>query len=116
MASNNAGSAIATNNAGGNPPACSDTVPGDVPNFVVTVKPEGMLLEWAIVPGANSIHIRYGLTNGEWIYGALNIPNTGNYLVQGLVPNHAYWYEIAGVNKCAVGAWSKAVDPIYTGK
>ena len=97
------------------PGVCSNSLPGDVPNFIVVPAPNGLELEWAIIPNAQYVDIRYGFTVGNWIYGAVypqfQIANNGNYTVTGLQPDTSYNFEIAGVNGCAVGNWSNPYDP-----
>lgn len=98
---------------------CGDTKPGDVPNFIVKDAPTGLELNWALIPGADYIDIRFGYANsGIWSFGAIgnangeiSIPNNGHYTVEGLTPNTAYDFEIAGGHGCALGNWSIKVDP-----
>lgn len=110
-----AGNSGTTSSSTGNPGTftCTETPPNDVANFVVVNNPLGLELEWAIVQNADHVDLRYGLHDGDWQYGALNLPNTGNYIVENLTPHTPYFFQIAGVKGCTIGNWSATYDPVW---
>jgi len=102
-----------TNNASS--PECHDTVPGEVANLNVDSGVIGdgkVIVQWSLPTNADKVHIRYSENDGDWRYGALDVPNTGSYEIGGLTNNTHYWFQAAGVNGCAVGPWSRSFDPL----
>lgn len=95
---------------------CGDVPPAKVANFIVVTDPLGLKLEWSLFLDAQTVDIRFGLHDGQWIYGQLGLANDGHYVVQGLQPNTPYFFQIAGQNGCAIGTWSDTVDPQWQGK
>ena len=98
-------------------PTCSDSVPGKVANiFVATGTPNDGKLEvkWlSDEPKGNKAHIRYTEGNGEnWQHALLNTDNDGNEVIGELKNGVHYNFQVAQVNGCAVGPWSKTYDPL----
>jgi len=96
-------------------PMCQDPVPGNVPNmFVLGGVPNDncVTVRWWPPEGADKVHIRYSEVDGEWRYGLNDTPNDGEEEICGLKNGVHYFFQVAGVNGCAVGPWSSSFDPL----
>lgn len=97
------------------PGTCSDKVPGSVANInVLTGTPNDGKVEvqWSLPEGASQVHIRYGKYSDEgYPHALLNTPNDGNEVIGELTNGTNYKFQVAGVNGCAVGNYSKMFDP-----
>lgn len=97
-------------------PVCSDSVPGEVANiFVDTGTPNDGKLEVRWLPKepkGSKAHIRYSEVDGEWKYSLLNTDNDGVEEIGSLVNGTHYWFQVAQVNGCAVGPYSRSFDPL----
>jgi hypothetical protein len=70
-----------------------------------------LVLHWGTNPSYGSAHIAYGENKGEWRYAVLNVANNGSFTIGELKPHQTYWFQVAYVNGCAVGNYSRPVDP-----
>lgn len=95
-------------------PECTDRKPDTIAwaTYIPTDTKGEQKIQWANEIGAETVNIRYRLDGEDWKYGAVGLPNTGNYIVKSLKSGKSYWYQIAGVHGCAAGDWSKEFDPI----
>lgn len=100
----------------GEPGVCSDRIPADVANInVLTGTPNDGKVEvqWSLPEGANQVHIRFGKYSDEgYPHALLNTPNDGNEIIGELTNGTNYKFQVAGVNGCSVGSWSKMFDPL----
>lgn len=80
--------------------------------FVKTTGNKGELeVQWALPANADEAHIEYGLEKNA-THALLNTPNDGNEVIKGLKSGEHYWFRVAGVRDCGVGAFSDWFDPI----
>lgn len=96
-------------------PMCNDVPPKEVANvYVWGGEPNDGCVEvrWIPAEGGSQAHIRYSEELGNWRYALLNTLNDGNEPICSLNNGVHYWFQVAGVNGCAVGEWSKAFDPL----
>ena len=67
------------------------------------VSPTSVSINWGPYQGENSFNIRYGLSNGDWLYST-NV--TGfNTVINDLPANQPIWIQIATRNNCAIGTY-----------
>lgn len=95
------------------PGVCSISDIGNVANiYVVTTGEKGELeVQWSLPSNANQVHIEYGLEQYAQ-HSLLNTANDGNEVIRGLKSGEHYWFRVAGVRDCGVGAYSSWFDPI----
>lgn len=97
-------------------PVCTDGKPGGVANiFVDQGKPNDGKLEVRWLPEepkGNKAHIRYSEVDGDWRYALLNTDNDGVESIGELQNGVHYWFQVAQVNGCAVGDYSRSFDPL----
>ena len=97
-------------------PVCGDSVPANVANIFVDsgVLNDGKLeVRWLpSEPKGNKAHIRYSEVDGQWRYALLNTDNDGHEEIGGLTNGTHYWFQVAQVNGCAVGNYSRSFDPL----
>lgn len=66
-----------------------------------------MFLSWGPYSGTDTFNIRYGPTNGNWLY---NYNFTGfSTTINDLPENQPFWFQVAARNNCAVGTYGTAV-------
>jgi hypothetical protein len=96
-------------------PTCGDSKPGEVANIYVDagVANDGKLeVRWLPKePVGSKAHIRYSEVDGEWRYSLLNTDNDGHEEIGELQNGTHYWFQVAQVNGCAVGDYSRSFDP-----
>lgn len=98
-------------------PVCNDTVPASAPFLsVITAGSNSMDLDWTSVTPATHYMIRYGLSSGNYIYGAPNVGNITGFLVEQLSGGTTYYFQVAGVNGCMPGPWSNEATITPTGQ
>ena len=98
-------------------PVCEDSTPGGVANIYVdrgTPNDSCLEIRWLNdEPVADNAHIMYTDGNpGDWRFALLDTENDGVEEICGLQNGTHYWFTVAQVNGCAVGAWSDAYDPL----
>ncbi len=96
------------------PTQCADSVPHETANiFVDSGVPNDNKLEvrWLPAEGASRAHIVYAEYGQPWSYALLDTENDGHEVIGGLKNGQNYYFQVAGVNGCAVGPWSTAFDP-----
>lgn len=95
-------------------PSCDAEKPGDIAwaTYIPTDEKGAQEIRWTLPTNADKVNIRYSEVDGDWRYGAIGLPNTGNYIVRGLKSGQSYYYQIAGLNGCRGGNWSQSFDPI----
>lgn len=101
---------------GASAPTCSDSKPGKVANIYVDPgKPNDGKLEVRWLPEepkASKAHIRYSEVDGDWRYAKLDTENDGVEEIGDLKNGVHYWFQVAQVNGCAVGDYSRSFDPV----
>lgn len=95
-------------------PSCDKEKPSQVvlyePNHPLLPKATGageVRLNWLKAERANKYTVGFGLSAGNYIYGATNIADTNNYTVSHLNPGTRYYFAVKGVNDCMPGDWSR---------
>ena len=97
-------------------PVCGATVPTNTPYLSVSsAGPNSMSLVWTTVSPMTHYMIRYGLAPGNYIYGASNVGNITEFLVEQLSGGTRYYFQVAGVNDCASGPWSNEASIVPLG-
>ena len=99
-----------TNNPDGSP-SCGDTAPEGVSEIWVEseiVNDNCVDVHWSPPTGADKAHIWYSEVDGEWRYALLETPNDGIEEIRCLKNGVRYYFQVAGVNGCAVGSWSNS--------
>ena len=99
-------------------PAAPAICDKESPNAVAlsgSASSDRVFLNWNAVINSTHYMVRYGLTSGQYIYGAPDIGNVQTTTVQSLAPGTDYYFQVAGVNDCAGGAWSNELHLRTTG-
>ena len=88
-------------------PSCSASAPTTAPTLELTaLANQRVRLNWSTVAGATHYVIQYGPSDGNWLYGVPNTGLTTSYIVSDLPPGQRAYFQVAGVNDCAIGPWS----------
>jgi len=101
---------------GGGPAICTDTIPGAAP--ILSLVNEGVNsveLTWTSVSPVTHYMIRYGLSSGNYPYGAADVGNVLGKVIEGLSAGRTYYFQVAGVNGCQPGPWSNEVSAFPSG-
>ncbi len=70
------------------------------------VSPTSISLKWGPYAGINNFNVRYGLTNGNWLY---NTNVTGfSTTINNLPANQPIWIQVAARNDCAIGVYGES--------
>ena len=70
------------------------------------ISPTSISLSWGPYAGINTFIVRYGLTNGNWLY---NTTVTGfSTTINDLPPNDPIWIQVAATNGCSTGTYGEA--------
>lgn len=86
---------------------CGDTSSSSAPILKVVANGNNSVnLSWTAVSPVNHYMIRYGLSSGDYIFGAADVGNVTNFTVNLLSGNTTYYFQVAGVNGCMPGPWS----------
>lgn len=94
------------------PAACVATEINTTPIIIdfKRVSPTSVFLSWGPYAGINEFNIRYGLTNGEWLY---NTNFTGfSTTINDLPANQPIWIQVAARDNCSIGAYG---EPRFVG-
>lgn len=70
------------------------------------VSSTSMFLRWGPYAGMDNFNIRYGMTNGNWLYNT-NVSGFST-TIHDLLPNQPFWFEVAARNNCFIGSYSGA--------
>lgn len=70
------------------------------------VSPTSIFLSWGPYSGINTFNVRYGPSNGNWLY---NVDVTGmSTNINDLPANQPMWFEVAVRNECQIGEYGPA--------
>ncbi len=70
------------------------------------VSPTSVFVSWGPYAGIDTFNVRYGLTNGNWLY---NTNVTGfSTTINALPVNQPIWIEVAAKNNCAIGTYGES--------
>lgn len=70
------------------------------------VDSDSVFISWGPYSGANTFNVRYGTTNGNWLY---NVNVTGfSTTINNLPANTPIWVEVAARNSCTIGDYGPA--------
>lgn len=104
-------------------PTCDKEKPSQVvlyePNHPLLPKATGageVRLNWLKAERANKYTVGFGLSAGNYVYGATNIADTNNYTVSHLNPGTRYYFVVKGVNDCMPGDWSREWSAVAGGR
>jgi hypothetical protein len=100
------------NGCGGWPgvPSCGATKPS-TPTLLSVVRHGSTAdLTWTAATPVTHYSLVYGIKEGEYIYGAVNIGNVTSYTVGSLDPGTKYFFQVRAVNDCMPS------DPSTTGE
>ncbi|OGG33962.1 hypothetical protein A3I80_00970 [Candidatus Gottesmanbacteria bacterium RIFCSPLOWO2_02_FULL_40_10] len=64
--------------------------------------PGEVRLFWHKVPGATGYHVYFGLSPGNYIFSAPDLPDTDNYTVSFLVPGRTYYFAVQAIQGYSV--------------
>lgn len=97
-------------------PSCGNPQPPMVQDlwysdYKVTGDTAQLTLHWGRNDQYNKVNIAYGEQINTWNYGALNVEDTGSFVIGSLKPHQRYWFQVAYLNGCAIGLYSHPVDP-----
>ncbi len=93
---------------------CPNIKPGKVGGVFVDqgIANDGKVeVRWWPAPGATKAHIAYSEYGQPWHYALLNTANDGHEEIGFLKNNTRYYFQVAGVEGCAVGDYSAPFDP-----
>ena len=95
-------------------PTCDNEKPGQPvlyePNHPLLPRATGageVRLNWLKAARANKYTVAFGVSPGNYIYGANDIADTDNFTVRFLTPGTRYYFAVKGVNECKPGDWSR---------
>jgi len=92
----------------GQPPVCHAQAPGNPGNLKAARGPKvgQVTLTWDNASGATHYSILFGVQSGNYIYGAVDIGNTNQFVVNSLTPGRLYYFTILAWNGCASSGYS----------
>ena|SRR3989338_8126621 len=64
-------------------------------------------LNWLKAERADRYTVAFGVSSGNYIYGAANVGNTDHFDVRFLTPGKRYYFAVKGANDCMPGPWSR---------
>ncbi len=105
--SNSSSNSSSSSTTGTNPP-CTAPAIATVPIIINSrrISPTSIFLNWGPYAGINTFNVRYGLTNGNWLY---NTTVTGfSTAINDLPPNDPIWIQVAATNGCSIGTYGEA--------
>lgn len=71
------------------------------------VDADSVFISWGPYSGINTFNVRYGLTNGEWLY---NTAVTGfSTTINDLPANQPIWIQVAATDNCSMGTYGPAM-------
>ena len=89
--------------------ACPSIAPGVTAPLVISssrIDSDSISLTWGPYSGTDRFNVRYGFTNGEWLY---NVDVTGfSTTLNSLPANQPIWVQIAARNECQIGEYGEA--------
>lgn len=99
------------------PGTCSDSAPGSAPSLTSAVSSgaHAVTLTWNDASDPVSYYeLSYGLSSGNYIYGAPNIGGQGTttFTVGGLTTGKTYYFSLRAVNGCMPGSASNELSGI----
>ena len=70
------------------------------------ISPTSIFISWGPYAGINTFNVRYGLTNGNWLY---NTNVTGfSTNINALPSNQPIWIQVAATNNCSIGTYGES--------
>lgn len=94
--------------AGGSSGYCQDINYQIVPPSIVEsrrIDSDSILISWGPYSGTNTFNVRYGPTNGNWLY---NVDVTGfSTTINNLPANQPIWVQVAARNVCTIGTYGQ---------
>lgn len=99
----------AGNNSTTNPPnVCVATAITTVPIIIESrrVSSTSIFISWGPYAGINTFNIRYGPTNGNWLYST-NVTGFSTNL-NSLPANQPIWVQVAAADSCSIGTYGEA--------
>lgn len=102
-----AGSSSSSSSTGGTPPCIAPLIT-TVPIVIESrrVIPTSIFISWGPYAGINTFNVRYGLTNGNWLY---NTNVTGfSTTINALPANQPIWIQVAATNNCSIGTYGES--------
>ena len=69
------------------------------------LSPTSVTLSWGPYTGTDTFNVRYGFTNGEWLYNT-NVTGFSTTL-NDLPGNRPIWVQVASRNNCAIGTYGE---------
>lgn len=103
-------------------PTCGNEKPDQPvlfePNHALLSRATGageVRLNWLKAARANKYTVGFGLSSGNYIYGANDIADTDNFTVRSLTPGTRYYFAVKGVNECKPGDWSREWSAVVGG-
>lgn len=109
--SSSSGSSSSSNSSSGGstaafcPPLSNQII---APSIITSrrVDSDSVFISWGPYSGVNTFNIRYGTTNGNWLY---NTDVTGfSTTINDLPINEPIWVQIAARNDCTIGTYGEA--------
>ena len=94
---------VGGNQAGGNPPSGSSSVPAAPARLQATAGDGQVALAWSMAMGATSYHVKRAATSGG-PYAQIATPAAASFTDTGLTNGTMYFYVVSGVNSVGEGA------------
>ncbi len=109
-----------SNNAGGinsaSAPSCGNTPPPNSPQWLYAAIPQdgnSITLYFTDASGSYDHYVvRYGLSAGNYTFGLDNAGGKGTrtVIINALLPNTTYYFQVRAGNGCATGPWSNEIS------
>jgi len=89
---------------------CPTITPGITAPLIISssrVDSDSVSLSWGPYSGTDQFNVRYGFTEGEWLY---NVDVTGfSTTLDSLPANQPIWVQVAARNECQIGEYGEAM-------
>lgn len=108
-ASSNSSSNSSAGTGGSSAPVCPAIASSVITPIIIEstrISPTSISLNWGPFSGVNTFTVRYGLTNGNWLYNT-NVTGFSTTL-NDLPANQPIWVEVAANNGCSIGSFGEA--------
>lgn len=104
----NSTTSVSSSSTGGVAPCIAPAIT-TVPSIITTrrVSPTSIFINWGPFAGINTFNVRYGLTNGNWLYNT-NVTGFSTTL-NALPANQPIWVQVAATNNCSIGTYGSAL-------
>jgi hypothetical protein len=99
------GSSSGSSGGSGSCPAITNIAPIIIESRRIDA--DSIFLSWGPYSGIDTFNVRYGLTNGSWLYNT-NVTGFSTTL-NDLPANQPIWVQVAATNSCSIGTYGESM-------